>query len=130
MQAKTLTLLLLAGLLVGCSSAPETFELSTSAISQPSGAAVHLRVIRKPHEALTEIKDPWVYVGVTPYQGKPSLPRTVLNKHARLLLRVSKPGYISQYRQYASRDIDLVKGVSMDVMLKEFSIDAREEKLK
>ena len=64
-------LLLLACLLVGCQSSAETFALPASVISQPAGAAVHYRVIRKPFESLTEIKDEWIYLGRTPYEGKP-----------------------------------------------------------
>ncbi len=130
MNAKGLLVLLSAALFGACNSAPESFTLPCVVVSEPRGASVEYRLVRQPNDALTPVHDPWVYIGRTPLRRDAEVPRLLLEKKTKLVLRVSKPGYRPVHKAFAGQEIDLRRGLEVDAQLDSMRDEALKEKLK
>ncbi len=81
-------------LLGGCSSVTRTVNLKIH--SQPEGAYI----VYKVDGDKTSCGNEWVYLGTTPYRGVRTFDRDELEKINRLTLKVMRPGYLDQIREW------------------------------
>ena len=118
---------LVALVLCGCKSAPETRDIKLRIDSEPKAADIEYRVMLMPSEGPVVPKAvPWEYIGRTPYEDVIKVPVAFLEQPlSKLQFRVKKHDYHAWIGEVPQPAIDFKLGVVLKPVLR--SVYSEEE---
>ncbi len=92
-----LTLLAAALLLSSCASQQ---AMNLKIHTEPEGSHIIYRIATEDQE----VDAPWIYLGVTPYQGVTMVDTSAFDEEDTITFRVMRHGYLDQARKWTGED--------------------------